>query len=309
MTHGKTFDPPCDAPPHASATRPIVRIDADDKPAMMGELRRRSPLTQYNHFFTGRSGLRSMLRYELTTSPLQGLPGALGYALRGKFYRGLLGRGGRGIMWGMSVALRHPGKMDLGDRTAIDDHVLLCARGAPDQTEPPFSIGAGSLIGRSSVIQAKRGTLHIGQRAQIGTHCQIQSANGITIGDHFITGPQCYLGGSRHGIALSSEENPGMAAPPILDQPTYTRGPLVVGDDVWLGSGVRVMEGVRIGRGVVVGSGAVVTRDIPDYAVVTGVPAQIVGYRGSGQAMQPHPPAELPALHPETAPTSEQSAA
>lgn len=293
---------PSDAPTPNPAPRPTVRIDAGDKPAMMGELQRRGAVAQYNHFFTGRSGLWGMLRYELTTSPLQGLPGALGYALRGKLYRGLLGRGGRGLKWGLGVALRHPGKMALGDGTAIDDQVLLCARGAPEQAEPAFSIGGGSLIGRFTVIQAKRGTLHIGERAQIGTHCQIQSANGIAIGDHFITGPQCYLGGSRHGIALEAEGQPGVPAPPILDQPTYTRGPLTVGDDVWLGSGVRVMEGVRIGNGVVVGSGAVVTRDVPDFAIVAGVPAQVVGYRGPGQAMQADPPTAAAA--PTTEPTS-----
>jgi len=295
---------PIDGPKPNPAPRATVRIDTGEKPGMMGELQRRGALAQYNHFFTGRAGLWSMLRFELTTSPLQGLPGALGYALRGKLYRGLLGRGGRGLKWGLGVALRHPGKMALGDGTAIDDQVLLCARGCPEQAEPAFSIGGGSLIGRFTVIQAKRGTLHIGARAQIGTHCQIQSANGIAIGDHFITGPQCYLGGSRHGIALEAEGQPGVAAPPILDQPTWTRGALIVGDDVWLGSGVRVMEGVRIGRGAVVGSGAVVTRDVPDFAIVAGVPASIVGYRGAGQDVQPDPPDPALARPPAPAPAN-----
>ena len=278
----------------------LERIDPQDKPAILGAMQQRSAVAQYNHFFTGRPGLAGMLRYELTISLLQGLPGALGYALRGKLYRGLLGRGGRGLKWGLGVALRHPGKMHLGAGTAIDDQTLLCARGAPDLPEPSFSIGAGSLIGRFTVVQAKRGTLHIGQRAQIGTHCQIQSSNGIQIGDHFITGPQCYLGGSRHGIALGSPDQP---APPILDQPTYSRGPLTIGHDVWLGAGVRIMEGVTVGRGAVVGSGAVVTRDVPDFAVVAGVPAKIVGYRGAGQEVQPHPPA-APAASPGPAPSS-----
>lgn len=287
------------------APRPTVRIDTGDKPAMMGELQNRSALARYNHFFAGHPNLWGMLRYELITSTLQNRTGALGYLLRAKLYRRLLspqGRG-RGLNWGLGVALRHPGKMALGDHTAIDDHVLLCARGAPDHAQPSFSIGAGSLVGRFTVIQSKRGTLHIGQRAQIGTHCQIQSANDIHIGDHFITGPQCYLGGSRHGIALNADDAP---APPILDQPTYTRGPLTIGHDVWLGAGVRIIEGLTIGHGAVVGTGAVVTRDVPNYAVVAGVPAKIVGYRGPGQDLQPHPPATEQA---HLAPQAENAAA
>ncbi len=288
--------PPLHTHPYP-ATRPTQRINTDDKPAMMGELQNRGALARYNHFFAGQPSLWGMLRYELLTSALQRLPGAPGYLLRGKLYRRLLSTQGRGrdLNWGMGVALRHPGKMALGDHTAIDDHVLLCARGAPDHAKPSFSIGAGSLIGRFTVIQSKRGSMHIGQRAQIGTHCQIQSANDIQIGDHFITGPQCYLGGSRHGIALEADGMPHTPAPPILDQPTYTRGPLIIGNDVWLGAGVRIIEGLTIGRGAVVGTGAVVTCDVPDFAVVAGIPAKILGYRGPGQELQPHPPTASPA--------------
>ena len=70
---------------------------------------------------------------------------------------------------------------------------------------------------------------------------------------------QCYIGGARYYI-----ENQGV---PIMDQGTYTTGPVVIHDDVWLGAGVIVQDGVRIGKGCVVGSGAVVTEDLPDYSI------------------------------------------
>ena len=277
---------PADSAPADGVPPRDAVITAADKPAMMGELTRRGPVAAYHHFFTGRSGLVALLRYECSVAWHQNRGGALGYALRSRLYRGLLATPARGLKWGLGVGLRHPGKMDLGEGTAVDDHALLCARGAPDRDaggRPGFRIGPGSLIGRSTVVQAKRGPLRIGARAQIGTHCQIQGTHGVDIGNHFITGPQCYLGGSRHGVALNGT--------PILDQPTTTRGPLTVGDDVWLGAGVRVMEGLTLGRGVVAGAGAVITRNVPDFAVVAGVPARVVGYRGADGNLCPTPPA------------------
>ena len=58
-----------------------------------------------------------------------------------------------------------------------------------------------------------------------------------------------------------------------------TVAPVYIGDDVWIGTRVIILPGVRIGNGVIIGAGAVVTKDIPDYAVVGGIPAKIIRYR------------------------------
>ena len=52
-----------------------------------------------------------------------------------------------------------------------------------------------------------------------------------------------------------------------------------IGNDVWIGADVKIKSGITIGNGAVIGAGAVVTKNIPDFAVVGGVPAKIIKYR------------------------------
>ena len=60
---------------------------------------------------------------------------------------------------------------------------------------------------------------------------------------------------------------------------TKSKGDIIVNDDVWIGYGATIMSGVHIGQGAVVAAGAVVTKDVPPYAIVGGVPAKVIKYR------------------------------
>lgn len=62
-----------------------------------------------------------------------------------------------------------------------------------------------------------------------------------------------------------------------------SHGNIVVDDDVWIGYGVIILSGVHIGQGAVIGAGAVVTKDVPPYSIVGGVPAKIINYRFSNE--------------------------
>lgn len=60
-----------------------------------------------------------------------------------------------------------------------------------------------------------------------------------------------------------------------------SKGPTVIGNDVWIGSGAIVLSGVKVGDGAVIGARAVVSRDVPPYAIAAGNPARVIRYRFS----------------------------
>ncbi|MDY2949120.1 MAG: CatB-related O-acetyltransferase, partial [Lachnospiraceae bacterium] len=66
----------------------------------------------------------------------------------------------------------------------------------------------------------------------------------------------------------------------------FGKGNILVDDDVWIGYGVVVMSGVHIGQGAVIAAGAVVTKDVPPYSIVGGVPAKVIKYRFSAEMIK-----------------------
>lgn len=65
-----------------------------------------------------------------------------------------------------------------------------------------------------------------------------------------------------------------------------SKGDIVVSDDVWIGYGTIVLSGVHIGQGAVIAAGSVITKDVPPYAVVGGVPAKVIKYRFSPEVIE-----------------------
>ena len=80
------------------------------------------------------------------------------------------------------------------------------------------------------------------------------------------------------GAALYAFDHRMAPDRPIRDQPVRSRG-IVIGEDCWIGANAGVTDGVKLGDHAVVGMGAVVTRDVPEWTVVAGSPAQIIGDR------------------------------
>lgn len=128
-----------------------------------------------------------------------------------------------------------------------------------------FSIGAYS-YGRPKVRFPESG-----RRLTIGRYCSIADKVEILLGgDHRLDWVSTYPFAAMAGLW------PGADAP--VDYHS-SRGDVVIGHDVWLGSGCMILSGVTVGHGAVVAAHAVVTRDVPPYAVVAGNPAKIVRRR------------------------------
>jgi len=228
-----------------------------------------NPLIRYRDKVLGKgASFLQLFQFEVAQLFCANLGGGLGYLLRKKSLASLFNGCGKGLILGKSIILRTPGHITLGDNVAIDDHTLLDGGTGPDCA---MSIGNSVVISKGSVIQAKNGPLHIGDECDIGAHVIITSISTVTLGKNVLIAGNCYIGGARYNLEDLDT--------PIMYQGIYSRGPITIGADTWIGASATIIDGVTVGKGCVIGAGALVTKDVPDYAIVVGTPAKVIGSR------------------------------
>lgn len=107
----------------------------------------------------------------------------------------------------------------------------------------------------------------------IGIDCEMNAMkNGeIKIGKYVMMGPECVIYTRNHAHSRTDI--------PMQLQGYEEPKPVTIGDDVWLGKRVIILPGVTIGEGSVIAAGAVVTKDVPPYSIVGGVPAKVIKNR------------------------------
>lgn len=128
--------------------------------------------------------------------------------------------------------------------------------------------GIDSGIDRKAIVSRK---VRMGNRSGIGRNCEVYGK--VQIGDDVLIAPEVVIMTVNHQFMKRNQT--------IHDQGVSKEMPVYIGNDVWIGRRAMIMPGVHIGNGVVIAAGAVVTKDIPDYAVVGGVPARVIKYRES----------------------------
>ncbi len=228
----------------------------------------KSPRQKYQELIVGKRGLFSLIRYELIILVSSWVPGVLGLVLRRHLYRLLLGKVGRGVIFGTNVVLRHPHKIHLGDNIVIDDNCVLDAKGSQNKG---IFIADGVFIGRNTILYCKDGDIVVERGSNVSFNCEIFSANVVKVGQHVQIAAYTYLNGGSHSIDRTDIA--------ILEQKRSGMG-INVEDNVWLGAHVTVLDGVTIGKDAVVGAGAVVTKDLPPFSIAGGLPAQVIRMRG-----------------------------
>lgn len=112
------------------------------------------------------------------------------------------------------------------------------------------------------------GSIRIGDDVYIGGFCQIHAMSQLEIGSGCVLSEYVYISDDAHGL------NPNRG--PIMQQPLESKGPVRVGNRVFIGFGASVLPGVTLGDHCVVGTRAVVTRSFPACSMVAGAPAQLI---------------------------------
>jgi maltose O-acetyltransferase len=131
-----------------------------------------------------------------------------------------------------------------------------------------MKIGKGSTIHMwASFFQPKN--IEIGEDTIVGDHAFLDGRAKLKIGNHVDIASGVMIYNSEHNI----NENDFAVIEKVIEEPVE------IGDYCFIGPRVTILPGVKIGKGAVVAAGAVVTKDVPDFAIVGGVPAKMIGER------------------------------
>lgn len=111
----------------------------------------------------------------------------------------------------------------------------------------------------------------IGDGTSIRDYSHITAIQSIRIGNGVLTGPNILITDNAHGASIDE-----LLDLPPQARPLYSKGPVVIEDNVWIGEKSSIMPGVHVGKGSIIAANSVVTSDIPPYCVAAGIPAKVI---------------------------------
>lgn len=159
---------------------------------------------------------------------------------------------GRGSIFYRPLKLIGGKHIAIGDGTAFGKHCVLCAWDKYNKIKlnPYIEIGNGS---------------------DFGEYNHITCTNKIIIGHNVLTGRWVTISDNSHGTSTHE-----MMEIPPTQRPVYSKGPVIIGNNVWIGDKATILPNVSIGNGAIIAANSVVTKDVPEYCIVAGNPAKII---------------------------------
>jgi acetyltransferase-like isoleucine patch superfamily enzyme len=133
-----------------------------------------------------------------------------------------------------------------------------------------LELGRWSWLGQGTKVRVHEGQVTIGAKTVLGQDCTISGFQRIAIGRECIIADRVMMIDFDHGMVEVER--------PVRQQGIYKRD-VEVGHNVWIGYGACLLRGVKVGHNAVIGTSAVVTRDVPENAVVAGIPARVIRMR------------------------------
>lgn len=167
-------------------------------------------------------------------------------SIKSFWYLFRLRKSGIGLILQKGARINKPKYVSIGNRVRIDREASLFINKICDK-EPNIVIGNNVLI---------------------GPYCSLGCSNEIVIEDDVLLAPHVHITDRNH----TSED----ISLPIRKQSAVSPGPVRIKSEAWLGYGCQIMPNVTIGKHSIVAAGAIVTRDVPDYSLVAGIPAKII---------------------------------
>ena len=157
----------------------------------------------------------------------------------------------------------------------------------PIEGQPMIIIGEDCLLQGSIIIETEHGKIKIGNRTFIGGNTKIICAKEIEIGNDVMFAWGCTVNDTNAHSLLSYERtNDNMLWKKGVDEGTIGKykdwskvksAKITIKNKAWVGFNTIILKGVTIGEGAVVAAGSVVTKDVPDFTIVGGNPAAIIG--------------------------------
>ena len=135
-------------------------------------------------------------------------------------------------------------------------------------------ISKDAKIWEYAIIRSVVGKLELGENSRIGPFSVVFTGQkGIKIGRDVMIAPHCVIAAGNYNFKQIEK--------PMVKAKSFTKGPIIIEDDVWIGANCTVTDGVKIGTGAVIGANSVVNKDVKPYDIVAGNPIKVISNRNS----------------------------